>query len=172
MLANKISDWVVFDFHDRIHLHFLPLSFHISIVAPRSCCRHGLPGCSGPLIASRPTNLHGGSPTICLCPGAFAIPRPTNSHGGSPTNMSLSCRTEHRPILQRALLPRFRSCLLLLGVASHPPLPVWALQGGAAGPGAPPSIDVFLPRALHVRSSNALFSYAAGHEVSPRNISA
>ena len=68
----------------------------------------------------RPTNSHGGSPIICLCPGAF---RPTNLHGGSPINMPLSCRTEHRPTLQRALLPRCRSCSLLLGVALNPPLP-------------------------------------------------
>ena len=49
--------------------------------------------------------------------------RPTNLHGGSPINMPLSCRTEHRPTLQHALLPRCRSCSLLLGAALNPPLP-------------------------------------------------
>ena len=61
--------------------------------------------------------------------------RPTNSHGGPPTNVLLSRRTEHScPILQRALLPRCRSCLLLLGVALHPPLPVRRALPGRAPP--------------------------------------
>ena len=124
MLDNKISDWVVFDFHDRIYLHFLPLSFYISIVALRSCCLHGLPSCSGAL-----TRFSGRQTRMVV----------------RPINMLLSRRPEHlRPILQRALSPRCRSCLLLLGLASHPPLP----DRGALSGRAPPPILMFFPTGL------------------------
>ena len=57
----------------------------------------------------------------------------------------MSCRSGHfRPIFQRALLSRCRSCLLLLSVASHPILPDLALQGALPGRApSPPSIEVF-----------------------------
>ena len=120
-----------------------------------------------------------------------ALYRLTNSHGGPPVNMLLSRRTEHScPILQRARLPRCRSCILLLGVALHPPFPdKGALPGrapppssmffstGSSCPGLQRAIqpcsghDVLLPatswphrcfspRGRCVRGSNALFSHA------------
>ena len=121
MLDNKNIRLVCVDFHDRIYLHFLFLSF---------------------------LHIHRGLALLLLSWASFvfrsfnALPRPANLHGGSPINMLLSRRTGHLcPILQRALPPRCRSCLLLLGVALHPPLPD---SGGATGPGASSLIDVFL----------------------------